>query len=182
MSEIDDKLIKGHEYDGIQELDNPLPAWWLGTFFVTIIFGFIYWIHYSFGGGLTLVQEMDKSLAQIQSLKKSGPVQTEESLSALLSGQDLAGGKLVYEGKCAACHGAQGEGLIGPNLTDNAWIHDRGSLVGIYKVIQQGVLEKGMPAWGEQLKVEEINSVTAYVVSLKGKNIPGKPAQGEVVQ
>jgi len=187
MAHNEDAPLAGHEYDGIRELDNPLPAWWLGTFFVTIIFGFIYWIHFEFGGAPTQNQELEKSLAAIRAMKKAGPELSEANLTAAFAdvlGAELkaALGKDLYATKCAACHGQKGEGLIGPNLTDRAWIHGKGTRVGIYTVISEGVLAKGMPAWGEQLKPEEMMAVAGFVHSLKNNPVSGgRPAQGEEI-
>src|SRR5574343_592852 len=100
MSQDQDLLIKGHEYDGIKEFDNPLPGWWLVTIYATIIFAFIYVIHYEFGSGPTLAQEP----------------------------KVLAMGAEVFTGKCASCHGNELQGLIGPNLTDKYWIHGKGKI------------------------------------------------------
>ncbi|NJL24058.1 MAG: c-type cytochrome [Calothrix sp. SM1_5_4] len=183
MSNENDILIENHEYDGIQEYDNPLPNWWMMTFLGAIIFGFIYWVHYEFGGGATLRQELQSDMAQVESLKKNAPqpVETEEELQKLLaSAPVLEEGKQLYNAKCAACHGAQLQGLIGPNLTDEYWLHGEGTLLGIAQVIRKGVLDKGMPNWDTQLKSTEIKAVTAYVASAKGTNPPNpKAPQGE---
>lgn len=179
----DDKLIKDHNYDGIQELDNPLPNWWLTTFLATIIFSFIYWIHYEFGGGQTQNQELAEDLARIESIRANAPVpeDTEEDLQALLAKNDvLEAGKSAYVGKCAACHGPELQGLIGPNLTDEYWLHGKGRALDIMAVIRNGVLEKGMPPWDGQMSHDEIKAVTAFIVSKAGSNPPNpKPPQGE---
>jgi cytochrome c oxidase cbb3-type subunit 3 len=87
----------------------------------------------------------------------------------------------VYQQNCATCHGAEGQGLIGPNLTDNAWLQG-GKPVDIHKTIAQGSVAKGMPAWERTLGVERVRAVTAYVLTFKGRNVPGKPPQGEPEQ
>lgn len=180
MSKETDQIIAGHEYDGIQELDNPMPDWWLYIFYATIIFAFIYWVHYEFGGGPNLDTELKNSMAQIQSLKKDGPVFSEDSLAAAFTDDAVNKGHAVYTAKCAVCHAPEGGGLIGPNLTDKFWIHGQGTRVDITQTIQVGVVEKGMPAWGEQISQDEIIQVASFVYSLKGKNVPGgKPAQGQ---
>ncbi len=171
--------MKKHVYDGIEEHDNVLPTWWLITFFGTIIFGFIYFIHYETGSGPSTQEELKVALAQIQSLKKGGPVFSEERLQALFNEDAMKQGHEIYTAKCSACHGPQGEGLIGPNLTDNFWVSGKGSRVDILGVINQGVPAKGMPAWGEQITEGELVAVAAYVTSLKGRQVPnGKPPQG----
>lgn len=181
----DDKPIQGHEYDGIQEYDNPLPMWWLATFFGTIIFGFLYWIHYTTGAGPTLKQELGDDMAQVQQLQaKNAPKnESDEDLQKLAAaGGADAKGKEVFDAKCAVCHGMKLEGTIGPNLTDEYWIHGQGSLADIAKVVRVGVLDKGMPAWDTQLKPDEIQAVTVYVANAKGANPPNaKAPQGNKV-
>lgn len=180
----DDKYLMEHNYDGIQEYDNPLPAWWLITFFGTIIFGFHYWIHYEFGGGATLNQELKSDLAAVKALTPNTEnVDKEETLAALVkSDTALAQGKEVYAAKCAACHGPEMQGLIGPNLVDEYWIHGKGKLVDIAVVVRKGVLDKGMPNWDNQLKDAEIQSVTAYIYAGRGtKPANSKPPQGEKI-
>lgn len=186
MSEDKDKdNLTGHDYDGIQEYDNPLPNWWLMTFFGTIIFAFLYWIHYEFAGGPTLLMELKDDMAVIEaahhSAGKKGSQDTEESLALLLKDSAFVNkGKDIYQAKCAACHGNELQGLIGPNLVDEYWIHGKGNLKGVIEVVRDGVLDKGMPAWDGMLKDEEIKQVVVFVVSLKGSKPPNpKAPQGE---
>ncbi len=184
MADHDDKYLMDHHYDGIQEYDNPLPAWWLITFFGTIIFSFLYWIHYEFGGGPTLAQELKSDLAVIQTLNpNAGNADKEETLAALLSSEDAkAKGKEVYAAKCAVCHGPEQQGLIGPNLVDEYWIHGKGKLADIAGVVRKGVLDKGMPNWDNQLKDDEIQSVTVFIYAGRGsKPANPKAPQGEKV-
>jgi cytochrome c oxidase cbb3-type subunit 3 len=180
-----DAPVMDHDYDGIQEFDNPLPMWWLTTFFVTIIFGFVYWIHYSFGGGPSLADELKTELSVVEAAKKKNPapLESEQMLVALLTDKAaLEKGQVVYSEKCLACHGPQLQGLIGPNLTDDFWIHGKGKAVDIALVVRKGVLEKGMPPWEGQLTDEQIRAVTAYVASQRGTNPPkAKAPQGERV-
>lgn len=184
MADIDDKYLMEHNYDGIQEYDNPLPAWWLITFFGTIIFGFHYWVFYEFGGGATLAEELKRDMAAVKSLNKTveNP-DKEESLAALLASDSAkAKGKEVYTAKCAVCHGPELGGLIGPNLVDEFWIHGKGKMVDIAGVVRKGVLDKGMPNWDTQLKDEEIQSVAVYVYAHRGsKPANPKAPQGEKV-
>lgn len=162
-----------HEYDGITELDNPLPSWWLFTFFGTIIFAFIYFIHYSFGGGLTQSQELEiemKSLPVAQEKSWS-----EEELTGPFGiGANIENGKDLFQAKCAACHGNEGQGVIGPNLTDHFWIHGIGQRKDILSLIRQGVVANGMPAWAGMMTDDEIIHVAAFVYSMKGKT-PANP-------
>jgi cytochrome c oxidase cbb3-type subunit 3 len=175
-----DQPIAGHDYDGIQEFDNPLPMWWLWTFLGTIIFSFLYYIHYELGGGPNLKQELDADLAAIELLKKSGPAVSVEDLTIFINDKTkVAVGKVLFEEKCASCHGKFGEGLIGPNLTDNFWISGKGSAADVLGLIQEGSLEKGMPPWKDTLKKVEIFSLVGYVISLRGTEpVNAKPPEG----
>ncbi len=184
-----DPLLLNHEYDGIRELDYPLPGWWLTTFFITIIFGIIYWIHYDLSGaGPTLSQELEKDMAQIESLRNKAaadaPQVTEEALAALVQNSDaVTKGQAEYMAKCAACHGNAGEGLIGPNLTDKYWKNTDGTLVGMHKIVVHGVVEKGMPAWKGLIPDNLIKNVAAYIHSLQGSNPPNaKGAEGTLYE
>lgn len=181
MSDHVDQNMTDHEYDGIRELDNNLPTWWLAIFGGTVIFAAIYWLHYEIAGGPTSDQELAQAMEVIQSMKKAGPSLGENELIALFDEPTLQAGKEVYVGKCAACHGSSGEGLIGPNLTDKFWLHGQGTRVDVMKVISDGVPEKGMPPWNGVLSEKELLAVTGYVHSLQGKNLPGRPPQGNEV-
>jgi cytochrome c oxidase cbb3-type subunit 3 len=185
--------MKGHSYDGITELDNPLPSWWLWTFLLTIIFSFIYYIHYESGAGHTLNQELDIALKEISQSKSHSsshnhdvmqPTETEESLASQMNGEAMVlTGASVYEGKCLACHGKDLQGIVGPNLVDKYWIHGKGTRADIVSVIRAGVLDKGMPAWEPLLKKEEIYAITAFILSKKGSDVPNaKAPQGELVE
>lgn len=182
----DEVEMQGHSYDGITELDNPLPMWWLWTFFITIIFAFLYFIHYEFNGGPTLKQELATAMEEIEQHKAQAPKpeETEESLAAAMKGDAvLAAGAQAFATKCAACHGPQLQGQIGPNLTDNYWIHGKGTRMDIIKVVRDGVPDKGMPTWGPLLSQDELYGVVAYIISKKGSNPPNpKAPQGEAVQ
>lgn len=185
MSQENDKEIKGHDYDGITEYDNPLPIWWLATFIGTVIFAFIYFIHYEIGGGPTLQQDLKVALAEIEKVKASQPADnfTEDQLtSAFKDNQNVALGAQVYAAKCAVCHGNDLQGMIGPNLVDKYWIHTKGTKVGLVQTLNQGVVEKGMPAWKDVLKGPEILAVASFVYSKKGTT-PANPKapQGDLI-
>lgn len=180
MSDNQNKNGEVHEYDGIIEHDNPLPGWWLATFYITIIFSVLYIGYYFFGPGKSLVQEFQDQQKQIQtniasqSAEKGPTGPTESDLKAALASTDAkANGKSVFDTKCVSCHGPEGQGTIGPNLTDKFWIHGS-KLTDIANVITNGVLDKGMPPWGALLSKDELTNVTAYVKSLKGTN-PSNP-------
>lgn len=174
----DDKLL-GHSYDGIQEYDNPMPRWWVWVFWATIIFVPLYYILPSpFGEGEGAVAQYEADVAKHQAAQpaQAAPTVSDDELTQLAaSAAALADGKTVFDANCAACHRADGGGLIGPNLTDDAWIHG-GTPTQVHRTIAVGVLEKGMPPWERILKPEQLNHVTAYVLSLKGTNPPNPKA------
>lgn len=179
---------KYHEYDGIIEHDNPMPTWWLWIFFLTIIFSFIYYIHYELAGGPTLQQELTIAMEQLERQQSAAlssvPLETEDSLAAAFSKDGvLELGQGQFASKCAACHGPELQGLIGPNLTDKFWLHGKGTRMDLVKVIREGVPEKGMPPWGPVMKRDEIYAVTAFILSKKGSNPAGaKAPEGDVVE
>jgi cytochrome c oxidase cbb3-type subunit 3 len=183
---IDDKLIKGHEYDGIQELDNPLPGWWLATFYGTIIFAAIYYVYYTFMGGLSLADELKVAMTEVKAVQSATAANvkmpTEDELAAKFTPEVVAQGKAVFAERCAACHTATGGGLIGPNLTDNYWIHGAGKRADIYAVVYGGAPNTAMIAWSAVLKPAEITAAAAFVYSLKNTMIAGGlPPQGNKV-
>jgi cytochrome c oxidase cbb3-type subunit III len=188
MSKKETDELLNHEYDGIRELDNPLPGWWLATFYATIVFAVLYVGYYHFGPGLSLKDELANDMAKLEErqrlAKKASPGPDEATLLAIVSDPaQMAIGKAEYIGKCASCHGILGEGSIGPNLTDKFWIHGDGSLVAIHQLVEEGVAEKGMPPWKAMLKPAELNAVVAFAHSLKGANPPNaKPPQGVEVK
>lgn len=176
--------IEGHSYDGIEELDNALPNWWLNGFYLTILFSAIYFVYYAMGDGPSLKKEYERDQQAHQYLaaveKSKAPAANEDDLRALLKDPaKLALGKEAFKSKCVSCHGEQGQGGIGPNLTDDYWIHG-GKMAQILTTITQGVADKGMPPWGGVLKQDELFAVTAYVKSLRGTHPPHpKAPQGE---
>jgi cytochrome c oxidase cbb3-type subunit 3 len=174
-----------HEIDGIEEYDNKLPNWWLYTLFGSIVFAFGYWFVYQTAGfgdlpGAAYEAEMDRAAAaHAGAAELVGPV-TSEALATLSKDRGtVARGRQVFTTTCAACHRADGGGVVGPNLTDDFWLHG-GAPDKVYKTITSGVADKGMPAWGPQLGPERVQAVTAYVLTIRGTNVAGgKAAQGE---
>jgi cytochrome c oxidase cbb3-type subunit 3 len=174
-----------HEVDGIQEYDNKLPNWWLYMLYGTIIFAAGYWFHYQTSGFGELPRaayqkEMDKEAAiQAERIKAAGAVTPEALMTLAKDKGTVEQGKQVFATTCVACHRADGGGVVGPNLTDDFWIHG-GAPDKVFKTISLGVPDKGMPAWGPQLGPDRVRAVTAYVISLRGTNVPnGKAPQGE---
>jgi cytochrome c oxidase cbb3-type subunit III len=174
-----------HEVDGIQEYDNKLPNWWLFTLYAAIAFAVGYWFHYhqaKFGDGPSAEYEaeMEKVNAAQAAKLKSAPVMTPEALTALAKDKGTVDtGKQVFTTTCAACHRADAGGLVGPNLTDEFWLHGAAPEK-VYKSVATGIPDKGMPAWGQQLGPDRVSAVVAYVLTLRGTNVPnGKAPQGE---
>jgi cytochrome c oxidase cbb3-type subunit 3 len=177
-----DRLL-GHAYDGIEEYDNPLPGWWSWIFVVTIVFSLGYYVYYQLGPGPTVVAlyeaEMRIAAERQAKLAPAPGAGGEEALRALArDARAMAGAREIFAIRCAPCHGPQGQGLIGPNLTDEFWLHG-GTLVEIRRVIAEGVPEKGMVPWKDQLKPEDLSAMAAYISTLSGTNPTGpKPPQG----
>lgn len=180
----EDSLLD-HEYDGIQEFDNPMPRWWVWMFWGTLWFSCAYLFHYSVGNGPSVqaIYEADvQAAAAIAAQEAMNQTVTEESLAQLLADTGTTtAGQAIFAGKCAPCH-LEGQGAIGPNLTDKSWIHGSGRLMDIYAVVSDGVLDKGMPAWNRQLTPSELRQVVAFVGTLRGKDMPGKGPEGASVE
>lgn len=179
MSQDEDKNLTNHDYDGIREYDNLLPNWWVIIFCGTIIFGFIYSIHYMVGGGQTQAQELALDLSTLPQVTEKQWAESELQ-GKIDDPETLKSGMAVYGAKCSVCHGSEGQGTIGPNLTDRYWIHGKGERKDIIQIVTKGVLEKGMPSWEGILSEEEELSVTGFVYSLRNtKPANPKDPQGE---
>lgn len=187
MSDKEKKLdeLLEHNYDGIEEYDNDLPLWWQWLFWGTVIFGVVYVLYYHVGSGLnqeeTLALEMDAAAKQQKWAEENSSTANhgEDLLALVQDSEKISQGATIFQAKCMACHGMKGEGLVGPNLTDNYWIHG-GTAEEIKRTIENGVLEKGMLAWKTMLSADDINAVTAFVWSLNGTN-PDNAKAGEGV-
>ncbi|MCB0595782.1 MAG: c-type cytochrome [Lewinellaceae bacterium] len=188
--EKEEDILFDHEYDGIRELDNVLPPWWVAMFYVTIAFGVVYYTYYHFAGaGPSSTEEykmeMERAEKAVQAYLATQSNRVDETNAELLTDeQSIAAGKAIYEGKgtCFTCHGMQGEGGIGPNMTDPYWIHG-GGIKDLFKTIKYGVPEKGMISWKDQLAPAEMQQVASYILSLQGTNPPNpKEPQGELYQ
>lgn len=175
-----------HNYDGIRELDNHLPPWWVNMFILTCIWAVGYMWYYHWGGsGPNQEQEYQNSVDQAKkeiamALAGKADAIDESNVTALTDEGALAQGELIYKNVCAACHGQKGEGLVGPNMTDEYWLHG-GGIKNVFKTVKYGVPEKGMIAWSAQLKPSDIQKVSSYILTLKGTNPPNpKAPQGEI--
>jgi cytochrome c oxidase cbb3-type subunit 3 len=180
---MSDKII--HEYDDIKEADNDLPRWWLWILFGSIVFAACYWIWFEVlkvsPSPLGAMREEKRRAAEAEAerIKASGPLTDDKLVEMSHSGPIVSAGKATFAATCATCHGPAGGGNVGPNLTDKYWLHG-GKPQQILATIRQGVLDKGMPAWGPQLGEEKVRELAAYVLTLKGTNVAGgKAPQGE---
>lgn len=178
-ADTEDRLTD-HNYDGILEYDNPMPRWWLATFWVTIIFSVIYVLNVpGVGIGKGRIADYEAEMAKAAELAAAtNPLagMTGEKLAAIAGDPaQLALGKATYATTCAACHAVDGGGGIGPNLTDAYWMHG-GSPMEVLTTIVNGVLDKGMPAWGKVLKPDQVQAVAAYLTTLVGTT-PAKPKE-----
>ncbi|MDR9457162.1 MAG: cbb3-type cytochrome c oxidase N-terminal domain-containing protein [Salegentibacter sp.] len=184
--EKEDEIILDHNYDGIRELDNDLPAWWLYGFYISIIFAVIYMARYHIFDGPDQTEEylaeVAKAKEQVEAYKRENPDLLDASNVELLTdAADLEAGETIYMANCIACHRTDGGGSIGPNLTDEHWILG-GGISNIFHTISEGGRDgKGMVAWKSSLSSEEIAQVSSYVMSLEGTNPPdGKAPEGDV--
>ncbi|REK05274.1 MAG: cytochrome oxidase subunit III [Bacteroidetes bacterium] len=179
-------VMLDHDYDGIKELDNRLPPWWLWGFYVTIVFSLIYMVAYHITGTWKLqdeeyLAEVKKAETEKEIRIKSGQnLVTAESVVFLDDQLSLSSGKKLYDNFCVACHGTAGQGGVGPNLVDDFWIHG-GGVKNIFKVIEQGVPSKGMISWKSQLSPKQMQELSSYLMTFKGTNPPDQKApQGEL--
>lgn len=182
------ELDLGHEYDGIRELNNRLPPWWLYGFYASILFAVIYlWRFHVSHTGPSSKEEYERSVARAELrvqeyLKLKGESVDENTVKLLTSAEDLAAGKAIFTdpSKCPACHNADGGGnAVGPNLTDDYWLYG-GSVKDIFKTIKYGT-SKGMRSWKDDLSPKQMAQLASYVRSLKGtKPANPKEAQGEL--
>lgn len=180
------EIILDHNYDGIKELDNNLPPWWLYGFYASIIFGAIYLIKYHIFNGVNQYKELETEYAEakiaIEAYKKTAKDLVDfNTVELLTDASDLGNGKKIFEANCVACHMNDGGGGIGPNLTDNYWILG-GGIKNVFKTISEGGRDgKGMIAWKQQLKPSEMAQVSSYILQFQGTT-PAKPkiAEGEI--
>ena len=184
LAEEKDMLIE-HEYDGIQELDNPTPSWFMYLFYSTVVFAVCYLlIYHVFGVGQLQYDEYKTEVAQAeivkkQYLSKAANLVDENTVKLVADPATLKAGEGIFKQNCAACHGDKGQGVVGPNLTDDFWLHGS-NIKAVFKTIKYGVAAKGMPTWEKQLSPKQLSDVSNYVKSLHGTNPPnGKEPQGE---
>ncbi|MCO4763823.1 MAG: c-type cytochrome [Myxococcales bacterium] len=184
MSKVTDE-VRGHKFDGIEEYDNPLPRWWLGIFFVTIVIGIAYVPYAHMIEGNSLADEWAQDMEAAKALAAKQKIDWDNAaLKTYCSAGDgwKTAAKANYDGKCAACHRNDGGGGVGPAFTDDSYLHG-GTYKDIAETITVGVPAKGMIAWKAQLKKEEIQDLTCYVFAMKGQKTdkPAKAPQGTKV-
>jgi len=185
VDEVLGENLLDHDYDGIMELDNGLPPWWLYMFYGTIIFAIVYSIYFFGMGDFKQQDELNAEIAVAEEKialykEMNGGGVDESSVMMMVDAKQLEDGKAIYEKNCVACHLANGGGGVGPNFTDDFWIHGN-SINDVFKTIKYGVPEKGMIPWESQLNPEQIQNVASYILTeFKGKNVEGgKEAQGD---
>lgn len=180
MAETEDKILE-HNYDGILEYDNPLPRWWVWLFILTVIWSVIYMFYYHLAAmGPNQEQEyaaeFKMSTEEYEKIAvKMNQMWANVSYEAMTDEASLASGAEIYRTNCVSCHGANGEGGIGPNLTDAFFLHG-GGIKNTMDVVINGVPDKGMISWKPLLKPEEIQKVSSYVLTLIGTNPPNPKA------
>jgi cytochrome c oxidase cbb3-type subunit 3 len=174
-----ERLLADHEYDGIQELDNDLPPWWKWLFYITIVFGVVYliklWVFNS--EDLDQNKEFEKEMAQVASLPSQQADAASFEIKVLTDDASIASGKDIYDKNCAVCHTPDGGGLVGPNFTDDYWIHGN-SMDEMFKIVTNGVLEKGMTPFKDQLSPTKRLEVLSYIITLHGTT-PANPKAPE---
>jgi cytochrome c oxidase cbb3-type subunit 3 len=184
--ENEDEIILDHNYDGIKELDNNLPPWWLYGFYASIIFAGIYLARYHVFDGATqkeeYLAEVAEAKAAVEAYKENAKGLIDANTVELLTGtEDINAGKAIFSGNCAACHKIDGGGGIGPNLTDSYWILG-GGIKNVFNTISEGGRAgKGMVSWKTDLKPEEMAQVASYVLSLHSTTpLDPKEPEGEL--
>lgn len=175
--------IEDHEYDGISELDNPIPVWFNALFYTTVLLGFVYFMTYHvFGWGMDQHQEYEHEMAMAEIARQEYLAQAanlfdENTIEVDPTGALAATGKSIFVANCAACHGNDGEGTIGPNLTDRHWIHG-GEIKDIFRTVKYGVPDKGMVPWEQTLTPGQIAEVSNYIITLRDTR-PANPKAPE---
>jgi cytochrome c oxidase cbb3-type subunit 3 len=184
--ENENELLLHHDYDGIKELDNTLPPWWVYMFYLTIVFAVVYLVRFHVMGGDTQEMELKNEIAQskievAEYLKTAPDLMDEKTVTLLTEPAALAEGKIIYTTNCMVCHRADAGGQIGPNLTDEQWILG-GGIKNVFHTLMNGGRDgKGMISWKGTLKPKEMQKVASYILSLKGSNpVNPKASEGEI--
>ncbi len=166
-----DPLLLDHDYDGIQELNNQLPRWWVWLFNLTIIFAVIYMAYYHvLRKGNLMAAQYRQEMRLGEEVKKNAMAEFENTMASRQPSNDpmvLANGKALFARNCAPCHRADGGGLVGPNLCDDYWIHGS-NFVDNLRTIWNGVPAKGMITWKDTLRPDDIYAAASYIYTLRG--------------
>lgn len=175
-------IMFDHDFDGIRELDNRIPPWFSFLFYGSIVFAIIYMIVFHVVGDGNVQQneynaEVQQAAFERELLIKSGAFINEETVTLADDAATISEGKDIFTKNCVACHANDGGGGVGPNLTDDYWIHG-GGIKNIFKTIKYGVPSKGMISWQSQLDPSKMRAVASYVISLHGTK-PAAPKQAE---
>lgn len=177
------KLIGGHDFDGIRELDNKLPPWLKYLFYISIVFSFAYLTLVLVFEDESILQDLEykNEMAAVMAINMHETHNNDEKAAPVVrtEAEKIASGQETFGKTCSICHGKFGEGLVGPNFTDEYWIHG-GSREDMHKIIINGVIEKGMISYKNQLTQSQIEDVISYIQSLNGTNPPNqKAAEGK---
>ncbi|RLD44986.1 MAG: hypothetical protein DRI89_02275 [Bacteroidetes bacterium] len=178
-----ERLISDHDYDGIKELDNDLPPWWKWLFYLTIVFAVVYSIRLFVFYSDDLVQERKFAIEMECYQLEAAAAGTDDAsvfveITLLEDDASLASGKATFESICAACHLADGGGLVGPNMTDNFWIHGN-TVEDLYNISTNGVIEKGMLPYKDQLSNQKRLEVVSYILVKLAGTTPASPKAPE---
>ena len=182
----EEQLLLDHDYDGIKELDNNLPPWWVYLFYICIVFAVVYLVRFEIMGAddqeMELKNEMAQAKIDIAEYNKTAPdLMDEKTVTLLTDPAGLAAGKAIFAANCVACHRPDGGGQIGPNLTDDKWILGGGIKNVFHTLVNGGRDGKGMISWKGTLKPKQMQEVASYVLSLQGSNPKDpKAPEGEV--
>jgi cytochrome c oxidase cbb3-type subunit 3 len=178
-------MLLDHDYDGIKELDNALPPWWKYGFYITIFIAVFYLLKYEMwhtGPNPTeeYASEMTIAKEEVDAYLASMKNNVDEKTVTMSDPTGIAAGQLTFAKTCAACHGTKGEGGVGPNLTDDYWLHG-GSVVDLFKTIKYGYPDKGMQSWQSTYSPVQMQELASYIKTLKGTNPPNaKAPQGDL--
>jgi len=179
--EEEETVLLDHDYDGIHELDNHLPPWWKWLFYATVIWGVIYFMVYHIFDAMPLMHEEyeivmeDARISMEKKLASEGGTIDENNVEFSDEADVLASGKAIYDRDCLVCHAPEGQGLIGPNFTDNNWIHG-GSINDLFKTIKYGVPQKGMISWQSKLSPSDMRDVACFILTFVGTTPKNPPA------
>ena len=182
-TEYQQNTVLDHEFDGIQEFDNRLPNWWLWLMWGSMVFALLYWVFFHTLGVGVLPRErfaMEMQVAQEAQLARALEAGIDNEFFVMMSQTEdkVAEGREIFVKHCVACHLDQGQGSVGPNLTDGYWINGCEPMQ-MLKTINDGVPAKGMPAWMNQLGPTRVNAVLSYILTIKDDGVAGKAPEGE---